>query len=533
MLFRLNRKPNERPAHGMFKNNRRTAIRGQITRKLGQEILEHRRLLAVTTLDLTTLTPTVLAQALVGPGVTVSNASFSGHQQAGGQFVGGLSDGLGFDAGVVLSSGRIADASGPNDSDSTTTVFGSAGDANLDSLISGFLTEDAAVLEFDFEATAGTVSFQYIFGSEEYNEYVNSSYNDVFGFFLDGVNVALIPGTSTPVSINNVNNGSNSQFYHSNDPSDGAPTPYTIEADGFTTIFQASASVSSGSHHIKLAIADAGDAAYDSWVFLAGGSFVSGEADLQLTKSDAPDPVQIGLPLTYTLTVTNAGPDDATSVIVQDILPAGVTFVSAVASQGVVSESAGILSANLGTVVDGGSATVVIQVIPTAIGSIVNTATVQAAQVDTNSSNNSATEATTVVDVLIVDINVGPGAVNLGQNGVIPVFILSTSSFDASTVKVSTVQLAGAFAVQHALEDIDKDGDLDLVLHFRLQQSSLMDLYRTSVLADLVDGNLSDNKQTIDVSLTGETLSGQKLKGTEAVQLFLAGKALKNFLADL
>jgi len=245
----------------------RRSRRSPERRALGAEFLEARRMLALTTTDLASgLTPLDLAQTLVGVGVSISDVQYTGSPLAGGRFEGGLSEGLGIEAGVVLSSGNIADAAGPNSSESTTTSFGTAGDADLDGLIPGFTTNDAAVLEFDFVAIGGTISVQYVFGSEEYNEFVGSPFNDVFGFFLDGVNIALIPGTTTAVSINNVNAGSFPEFYNNNSPADlGIPTPFLTEADGFTVVLTATAIVTPGTHRIKLAIADAGDTALDSW----------------------------------------------------------------------------------------------------------------------------------------------------------------------------------------------------------------------------------------------------------------------------
>ena len=136
-------------------------------------------------------------------------------------------------------------------------------------------TNDAAVLEFDFVPEQDKVSFQYVFASEEYNEYVGS-FNNVFAFFLDGENIALIPETTTPVSIHNVNNDNNSEFYNDNNPSDlGTPTPFSIEYDGFTVVLTAVANVEAGvPHHIKLAVADTSDSILDSAVFLAASSFV-------------------------------------------------------------------------------------------------------------------------------------------------------------------------------------------------------------------------------------------------------------------
>src|SRR4030095_595527 len=105
--------------------------------------------LAVTTTDLSSITPQQLAQLLAGPGVTVSNVTFTGATVAGGSFSGGLADGLGIDSGVILSSGDIANAAGPNNSPGTTTANGTPGDANLNVIVgAGHATEDAAVLEF-------------------------------------------------------------------------------------------------------------------------------------------------------------------------------------------------------------------------------------------------------------------------------------------------------------------------------------------------------------------------------------------------
>jgi hypothetical protein len=102
-------------------------------------------------------------------------------------------------------------AIGPNNSGSQTTSSASnVGDADLDALIPGFMTYDAAVLEFDIVATEPTIEFKYVFGSEEYLEFVGTNFNDVFGFFIGAIgdplqNIAFIPDTTVVVSINNVN----------------------------------------------------------------------------------------------------------------------------------------------------------------------------------------------------------------------------------------------------------------------------------------------------------------------------------------
>ena len=254
------------------------------------------------------LTPTDLVNILMGEGIVVSNISYSGTNISAGTFSGGTGI-IGFESGIILSTGNISSVVGPNTYDNTTTDNGMPGDADLDALIPGYTTYDATVLEFDFVPTSSIVTFEYVFGSEEYNEFVNTEYNDVFGFYINGVNCALIPGTwvITPVSINNVNGGNpygtnanNSEFYRNNDLDDGGGSINT-ELDGLTVVLTVTANVNPGeTNHIKLAIADAGDSFFDSAVFIKAGSFVA--HDLVLTPLSAIGPVGSSHTLTATLT---------------------------------------------------------------------------------------------------------------------------------------------------------------------------------------------------------------------------------------
>jgi hypothetical protein len=231
-----------------------------------------------------------LAQTLAGPGVTISNVVSTGTNNAFGSFVGG-SGIIGFDAGIVLGSGSVQTSAshtapcekgveGPNECDDNTTVNGTAGDTNLTAL-AGFATNDAAVLEFDFVPTNSTVAFNYVFSSDEYNEFANSEFNDVFAFYVNGANCALVPGTSSPVSINTINGGNplgtdpqHPEFYVNNDADDGGAL--NTEMDGLTTVLSCTATVNANqTNHMKLAIADGSDAELDSNVFIQAGSFVS------------------------------------------------------------------------------------------------------------------------------------------------------------------------------------------------------------------------------------------------------------------
>ncbi len=234
-----------------------------------------------------TLTAQDLANSLVGSGVTVSNVTYTGADVAAGTFAGGGGGIIGFDSGIILSSGDIANILGPNVADDITGANATPGDTDLDSIAS-FSTQDAAVLEFDFVPSASTVTFSYVFASDEYNDFVNSDFNDVFGFFVNDVNCATV-GTD-PVSINTINNGnpfgtdprSHPELYRNNSPTDpGPPTSPTIdtEMDGLTIVLTCTAAVNSGvTNHMKLAIADASDDSYDSNVFLQAGSLTSAKS---------------------------------------------------------------------------------------------------------------------------------------------------------------------------------------------------------------------------------------------------------------
>jgi hypothetical protein len=246
------------------------------------------------TQDLTQgLTPEDLVATLVGPGVVVSNVMFSGADTAAGKVSGGTGI-IGFANGLMLSSGCISNViagGGMNNFNDVTCDNGQPGDPDLDALIPGYQTFDRAVLEFDFECeNLQVISFEYVFSSDEYNEYANSPFNDVFGFFVNGVNVALLPDNVTPVSINNINCGNpvgdpthhNCNFFINNacqGPPGEPDVPYPCvmprqtEMDGLTIVFYVDATVEPGLNHIRLGIADAGDPVLDSNVFIRTQSF--------------------------------------------------------------------------------------------------------------------------------------------------------------------------------------------------------------------------------------------------------------------
>jgi hypothetical protein len=256
---------------------------------------------------------TDLANALLGgaSGITINSATYTGGAAASGTFIGGAGI-IGFESGIVLTSGDAAFVVGPNNTGSFSADNGAAGDAQLGALIGGATTFNASILDINFTPSGGKVTFNYVFGSEEYNEFVNTGFNDVFAFFVNGVNAALIPGTSTAVAINNVNcgfvtglgaatagapgtNPENCGFYVNN----VNPTLTGLldtQLDGMTVVLSIVADVNAGvGNTLMIGIADTGDAAYDSAVFIQAGSFQVCGPGGPACPNEAPEPGVLAL----------------------------------------------------------------------------------------------------------------------------------------------------------------------------------------------------------------------------------------------
>jgi len=218
---------------------------------------------------------------LLGSGVTISNIQYSGVGNSFGTFTTGATPtNLGISSGIIMSTGLASEASG-TDGLFASTDNGGGSDPQLAGISSPI--HDAAVLEFDFIPLSDTIQFRYVFGSEEYPVYVGSEYNDVFGFFISGPNpsggsaylnnnIAIIPGTTLPVTINNVNSGSYNLFFIDNDFLGNQYVAY----GGMTTPLTAMVVVvPCQTYHIKIAIGDVSDYVLDSGVFLEANSFSS------------------------------------------------------------------------------------------------------------------------------------------------------------------------------------------------------------------------------------------------------------------
>lgn len=227
----------------------------------------------------------LVENVLVGNGVNASNISYTGSTLSIGKFSNGSSTNIGLDEGVIISTGNIMSAIGPNIAPNKTANMLGGSDPQLAALVPGYSVFDAAAIEFDFIPMSDTLKLDYVFASDEYPEWVGSTYNDIFGFFVSGPNpnggnysnlkIATIPNTNLPVTVNNLNNGpfntgpcTNCSFYVNN------TNGLTIEYDGFTTVLRACLVVTPCvTYHIKIAVGDVGDHAYDSGIFLKSNSF--------------------------------------------------------------------------------------------------------------------------------------------------------------------------------------------------------------------------------------------------------------------
>jgi gliding motility-associated-like protein len=240
-----------------------------------------------------------LAQKLVGDGITISNVTMTASPLSTGFFYNQAGTQISLDSGIVLSTGRVL-TSGTNfgingpQGNLATNNLNTAGDVQLTTLVNGQATHDATILEFDFVPIGDSVRFRYVFSSDEYPQFTCSNFNDVFAFFISGPgiagakNMALVPGTNIPVAINSVNSGTPGSSYNIGTCNAmGAGSPFTqyyvnntgnpfFSHNGHTTVLIAKSSVQPcQTYHLKIAIADVFDFAYDSGVFLEAKSLTS------------------------------------------------------------------------------------------------------------------------------------------------------------------------------------------------------------------------------------------------------------------
>ena len=286
--------------------------------------------------------PTYLINdVLLGGGIIASNHSYQGDSVQIGYFD-ATNTNLGINSGIVMATGDIL-VLDPFYTGFGATISNIVTDPDLlnvansvppllpspftNSFTVGSIN-DVAVLEFDFVPTSDSLSFEYVFGSEEYFGFENSQYNDVFGFFLSGpgisgpfsspafhpngsVNLAIVPGSSPelPITISSVNSVTpiNDQYFIDN--TGGLDT--IASADGYTTVLTAYAAVQCGeTYHIRLAIADGTDPGLSSFVWLQAGSFAS--PLLEIVDDLGLDSTVLEIPCNSTITLTANGGVGAT-----------------------------------------------------------------------------------------------------------------------------------------------------------------------------------------------------------------------------
>jgi hypothetical protein len=297
-----------------------------------------------------TVTPnnnaTALAQSIVGTGVTLAGTPtlIGAPEQAGlfqnfttGPYVNPVTQAQGnisIAQGVILSSGRIADAARPYDGEGASTAMNRPGDPALNG-ISKFQTRDAVILEFQFVPDADEIFIEYLFASTEYPDYVNSTFNDVFAFFVNGTNVAVLPGSNDPVTINSINAGRpvgssarNVQFFTQYSSSS---TPFNY--GGATVLLTARATVRKGQvNTFRFAVADSSDGNLDSAVLIGSGRLSTTPPSLRVTTTSLPGG-SIQMPYSAQLAATGNN-QPLTWSLASGSLPPGLTLTPAGSIEG-------------------------------------------------------------------------------------------------------------------------------------------------------------------------------------------------------
>lgn len=240
-----------------------------------------------------------LVDRLVGPGVVYSNPTLTCPSYASGKFDFATTTTVTMDSGIVLTTGDATDVNFPASFSASTNNSFYTSDVDLAAAATGSLN-DLCKLEFDFVPIGDTIRFNYRFGSDEYPSYTCSNYNDIFSFFISGPgyavpkNVALIPGTNCPVSINTVNGSTANPCGNVGSPCAPPNNALFINSSGSASVIysgltqklMAVAAVQPCStYHMKFAIADVFDEILDSGVFLEANSFMSEAATIATITS--------------------------------------------------------------------------------------------------------------------------------------------------------------------------------------------------------------------------------------------------------
>ncbi len=223
-------------------------------------------------------------QNLIGQGVTISNVTCDCNSSAMGSF--NNANNLPVSSGVIMTTGNLGQVTNGGCAGGSTVSNGHPSNGLLNG-IAGNSTFDQCTIEFDITPTCNTLQISFFFASEEYPEYVGSNFNDAFAFFISGPgisgtqNLAVVPSSSTPVTINTINPSTNSSYYNSN-----GSCGRGIEFDGYTDALTTYANViQCQTYHMIITIADAGDANFDSGVFLLQNGLSCPGGDITVSKN--------------------------------------------------------------------------------------------------------------------------------------------------------------------------------------------------------------------------------------------------------
>ncbi|NEN23971.1 gliding motility-associated C-terminal domain-containing protein [Cryomorpha ignava] len=320
------------------------------------------------TVDNTLTVQQLVEEYFLGEGIFVSNITFNGLPADSAFIQIGLYEGNGssnvidFESGLAMVTADAAAqitgeglVANPVDTDNSGNGYGND-DSDLVTIANpsgtSFNVNDAAILEFDFVVVGDSITFKYVFASDEYPSFTCSNYNDAFGFFLSGpdisgpfengaINLALIPGSDTPVAINTLNSGvssspgnesncaaanpnwvEDSQYFVSN-----SGTPFgDVSFPGMTQTLTAAANViPCETYHIKMAIGDVSDQGFNSGVFLEAGSFEL-EGDIEVNLSPTIDGAPVTTPGFENVLIPGCSTIDI-SITKPSCLPADTAFI--------------------------------------------------------------------------------------------------------------------------------------------------------------------------------------------------------------